>query len=114
MAKKTEVDATPPPLKVATQLVTGGRDTKAYHGFVNPPVHHASTVLYPSAEDYLARRSRYVYGRRGTPTSEALENALRTLEGPACAGVALLPSGLAAISTAVCPVFEVGVHLTVI
>ena len=69
MTKKTEVDATPAPLKPATQLVTGGRDTKAYHGFVNPPVHHASTVLYPSAEDYLARRSRYLYGRRGTPTS---------------------------------------------
>src|SRR5262249_6616311 len=49
----TEVDATPPPLKGATQLVTGGRDTKAYHGFVNPPGHHASTVLYPRAEDTL-------------------------------------------------------------
>jgi cysteine-S-conjugate beta-lyase len=113
MTKKTEVDATPPPLKDATQLVTGGRDTKAYHGFVNPPVHHASTVLYPSAEDYLARRSRYVYGRRGTPTSEALENALRALEGPGCAGVALLPSGLAAISTALFAVLSAGDHLLV-
>src|SRR5947208_13445592 len=106
MTKKTEVDATPPPLKPATQLITGGRDTKAYHGFVNPPVHHASTVLYPSAEDYLARRSRYLYGRRGTPTSEALENALRALEGPGCTGVALLPSGLAAISTALLVVLK--------
>ena len=113
MTKKTEVDATPPPLKPATQLVTGGRDTKAYHGFVNPPVHHASTVLYPSAEDYLARRSRYLYGRRGTPTSEALENALRALEGPGCTGVALLPSGLAAISTALLAVLKAGDHVLV-
>jgi cystathionine beta-lyase len=70
-------------------------------------------VLYPSAEDFLARRSRYLYGRRGTPTSEALENALRALEGPACTGVALLPSGLAAISTALLAVLNAGDHLLV-
>src|SRR5215467_14292503 len=112
MTKKTEGGPTHP-VKPATRLVAGGRDATANHGFVNPPVHHASTVLYPSAEDFLARRSRYVYGRRGTPTSEALENALRTLEGPACAGVALLPSGLAAISTALFAVLNAGDHLLV-
>ena len=67
-----------------------GRDPASYHGFVNPPVYHASTVLYPSAEDYVAHRARYQYGRRGTPTTEALELALQELEGPQCAGVALL------------------------
>jgi len=111
MSKKSE--ATHRPLKPATRLVAGGRDASAHHGFVNPPVHHASTVLYPSAEDFLARRSRYLYGRRGTPTSEALENALRELEGPDCAGVALLPSGLAAISTALFAVLDAGDHLLV-
>ena len=113
MTKKSESGPPYPPLKPATRLVTGGRDASANHGFVNPPVHHASTVLYPSAEDFLARRSRYLYGRRGTPTSEALENALRALEGPACAGVALLPSGLAAISTALLAVLNAGDHLLV-
>ena len=88
------------PLKPETRLVTAGRDPAGHHGFVNPPVYHASTVLYPTAEDLVAHRGRYQYGRRGTPTSEALEDALRELEGPNCAGVALLPSGLAAISTA--------------
>ncbi len=111
MSKKSE--ATHRPLKPATRLVAGGRDASAHHGFVNPPVHHASTVLYPSAEDFLARRSRYLYGRRGTPTSEALENALRELEGPDCAGVALLPSGLAAVSTALFAVLDAGDHLLV-
>jgi len=112
MSKKTEADPGPP-LKAATRLVVGGRDASVNHGFVNPPVFHASTVLYPSAEDFLARRSRYLYGRRGTPTSEALENALRALEGPACTGVALLPSGLAAISTALLAVLNAGDHLLV-
>ena len=83
-----------------TRLVTAGRDTQGQHGFVNPAVYHASTVLYPTAEDQVAHRSRYQYGRRGTPTSEALEGALAELEGEKCAGVALMPSGLAAISTA--------------
>jgi cystathionine beta-lyase len=113
MTKKSEVDPSRPQLRPATRLVTGGRDTAANHGFVNPPVYHASTVLYPSADDFLARRARYVYGRRGTPTSEALETALRELEGPACAGVALLPSGLAAISTALLSVLKAGDHLLV-
>jgi cystathionine beta-lyase len=113
MTKKSEVDPSRPQLRPATRLVTGGRDTAANHGFVNPPVYHASTVLYPSAEDFLARRARYAYGRRGTPTSEALENALRELEGPACTGVALLPSGLAAISTALLSVLKAGDHLLV-
>src|SRR5499426_2921566 len=112
MTKKTETDPTRPPLRPATRLVVGGRDA-GNHGFVNPPVHHVSTVLYPSAEDFLARRARYLYGRRGTPTSEALENALRALEGPECAGVALVPSGLAAISTALLATLNAGDHLLV-
>jgi cystathionine beta-lyase len=96
-----------------TTLVTGGREPEAYHGFVNPPVYHASTVLYPSAEDFLAHRARYQYGRRGTPTTEALERALSELEGQQCAGVALLPSGLAAISTAFLAVVRAGDHVLV-
>jgi cystathionine beta-lyase len=96
-----------------TRLVTAGRDPASQHGFVNPPVYHASTVLYPSAEDYVAHRARYQYGRRGTPTTEALEIAMQELEGPQCAGVSLLPSGLAAISTALLSVVNAGDHLLV-
>ena len=101
------------PLKPETRLVNAGRDPQAYHGFVNPPVYHASTVLYPTAEDQVSHRSRYQYGRRGTPTSEALESALTELDGQACAGVALLPSGLAAICTALLAVAGSGDHILV-
>jgi cystathionine beta-lyase len=100
-------------LKPGTRLVGAGRNPFAHHGYVNTPVYHASTLLYPTAEDYLAHRSHYQYGRRGTPTSEALENAIQTLEGPACAGVALLPSGLAAISSALLAVLQAGDHVLV-
>jgi cysteine-S-conjugate beta-lyase len=100
-------------LRVETTLVTAGRDTKAQKGFVNPPVVHGSTVLYPTAEDLHAHRGEYQYGRRGTPTTRALQEALMALEGPQCAGVGLAPSGLSAISTTLLAVAEAGDHLLV-
>jgi cystathionine beta-lyase len=102
-----------PPLKPETALVTSGRDTKAQKGFVNPPVVHGSTVLYPTAEDLHAHRSEFQYGRHGTPTTRALQDALMALEGPNCAGVGLAPSGLAAISTTLLAVLKAGDHLLV-
>jgi cysteine-S-conjugate beta-lyase len=98
---------------VATKLVNGGRDPFAHHGYVNTPVYHASTLLYPTAEDFIAHRGRYSYGRRGTPTSEALQTAVAGLEGPKCETVVLLPSGLAAISMALLSVVKAGDHVLV-
>jgi len=102
-----------PPRHTDTRVVTAGRNPPSYYGFINPPVYHASTLIYPSAEEYVAQRGRYQYGRIGTPTTEALENALTELEGPYCAGVALLPSGLAAITTALLAVLKTGDHVLV-
>jgi len=99
--------------RAETTLVTAGRDTKAQKGFVNPPVVHGSTVLYPTAEDLHAHRSEFQYGRRGTPTTKALQEALMALEGPQCAGVGIAPSGLAAISTTLLAVLKAGDHLLV-
>jgi cystathionine beta-lyase len=100
-------------LSADTLLVTSGRDTVSQKGFVNPPVVRGSTVLYPTAADLHAHRSEYNYGRHGTPTTRALQDALMTLEGPNCAGVGLVPSGLAAISTALLSVLKAGDHLLV-
>src|SRR3569833_3208735 len=99
--------------RAETRLVTAGRDTKAQHGFVNPPVVRGSTVLYPTAEDLHAHRGEFQYGRHGTPTTKALREALMALEGPQCAGVGLAPSGLAAITTALLAVLKSGDHLLV-
>jgi cystathionine beta-lyase len=100
-------------LKIATRLTNAGRDPFAHHGYVNTPVYHASTLLYPTAQDYLAYRGRYQYGRRGTPTSEALQTALADIEGPQCEGVVLLPSGLAAVSAALLSAVRAGDHVLV-
>jgi cysteine-S-conjugate beta-lyase len=101
------------PRQVETELVTAGRDTRAQKGFVNPPVVHGSTVLYPTADDLHAHRGEFQYGRRGTPTTRALQQVLMALEGPQCAGVGLAPSGLSAISTTLLAVLKAGDHLLV-
>jgi cystathionine beta-lyase len=112
MARQSK-DVTRDDLKADTKLSVGGRDPFGHHGYVNTPVYHASTLLYETAEDYLAHRGRYSYGRRGTPTSEALENAIREIDGPRCGGVSLLPSGLAAISSALLSVLGSGDHVLI-
>ncbi len=113
MTKATDGHVSEAELKPETRLTTGGRNPHAHHGYVNTPVYHASTLLYQTAEDFRARRGRYFYGRRGTPTSEALASAIQELDGPACAGVALLPSGLAAITTALLSTVKTGDHVLV-
>src|ERR1051326_4880377 len=106
-------DGQSPRLEPETALVVRGRDTEAQKGFVNPPVVHGSTVLYPNAADLHAHRGEFQYGRHGTPTTRALQDALKTLEGPQCAGVGLAPSGLAAISTTLLAVLRGGDHVLV-
>src|SRR3569832_2739377 len=102
------------PQKAETALVTAGRDTKPQKGFVNPPVVHGSTVLYPTAEDLHAHRGEFQYGRHGTPTTRALQEMLMALEGPQCAGVGIAPTGLAAITTTLLSVLKAGDHVLVV
>lgn len=101
------------PRRAETTLVTAGRDTEAQKGFVNPSVVHGSTVLYPTADDLHTHRSEFQYGRSGTPTTKALQQAMMALEGSKCAGVGLTPSGLSAITTTLLAVLKAGDHLLV-
>ncbi|HWE21460.1 MAG TPA: cystathionine beta-lyase [Hyphomicrobiaceae bacterium] len=95
----------------ASDVVQAGRDPFAHHGFVNTPVYRGSTVLFRSLESFEKRDQRYVYGRRGTPTSEALEGAIAHLEGGARTWLA--PSGAAAIATALMCFTKTGDHILV-
>lgn len=100
-------------LRAETRLVVSGRDTASQKGFVNPPIVRGSTVLYPTAGDLYAHRGEFQYGRHGTPSTRALQDALMALEGPHCAGVGLVPSGVSALSTALLSVLKAGDHLLV-
>ncbi|MCO6392734.1 cystathionine beta-lyase [Aliihoeflea aestuarii] len=79
-----------------TVLTHGGYDPRDYHGFVNPPVVHASTVLFKDAATMASRGQKYTYGTRGTPTTDALCEAINELEGSV--GTIAVPSGLAAVT----------------
>jgi cystathionine beta-lyase len=94
-----------------TRLVHAGRDPWDQHGFVNTPVYRGSTVLFPTMDDLMHRRGRYVYGTTGTPTTEALERAWTDLTG--AAGTVLTPSGLSAVSLALMSCLKSGDHLLV-
>ena len=98
--------------KPATRLVRTGRDKSLTGPFVNPPVIHASTVLYGSVDDMQNERQHYSYGRSGTPTSEALEAAVSEMEGGA--GTVLCPSGLAAGTVALLSCLSSGDRILIV
>ncbi|MTI46075.1 cystathionine beta-lyase [Roseibium hamelinense] len=97
--------------KIDTTLAHAGRSPRDFHGFVNPPVVHASTILFPDVETMATGKQTYTYGRRGTPTTDALEAAVAELEG--AAGVKLANSGLNAIALACLSCLKAGDHLLV-
>ena len=72
-------------MKEDTKIVTAGRCPESQLGAVNPPVYHVSTVLVRTLDEFETLRDmpegKMVYGRRGTPTTFALEDAVAELEG---------------------------------
>ncbi len=71
--------------KPDTLLTHAGRSPEANFGVVNPPVYHASTILHPTvAALEAAQKNRYnqvTYGRWGTPTTFAFEDAVAAVQG---------------------------------
>lgn len=106
MAKDTEKTG------VNTRLAHCGNNPSDFFGFVNPPVVHASTVLFPSAEAMADRAQKYTYGTRGTPTTEALGSAIDELEGSA--GTIMVPSGLAAVTIPLLAFLSAGDHVLIV
>jgi cysteine-S-conjugate beta-lyase len=101
----------PKNLALQTRLVAAGREYSE-HGIVNPAVYHASTVLFPNVQTMKDRSQDYLYGRRGTPTSRALETAIAEFEGGHDCKVS--SSGLAAISTTLLAFLRAGDHLLMV
>ena len=97
---------------INTRLAHSGHEPRSYHGFVQPPVVHASTVLFPDAGTMASRNQRYTYGTRGTPTSDALASAIDALEGSA--GTICVPSGLAAVTVPLLSFLSAGDHVLIV
>lgn len=107
MAKRIPDDA-----GINTRLAHGGNNPHDYYGFINPPVVHASTVLFPNAATMAARSQKYTYGTRGTPTTDALAQAIDELEGSA--GTIIVPSGLMAVVVPLLAFLSAGDHLLMV
>ena len=99
-----------------TKLVTGGR-RKEWHGrLVSPPVDRGSTVLFNDVEELRGAKpglGKPYYGLHGWPTQWALAEALTELE-PGAAGTAIVETGLAAVTSALCAVLTAGDELLMV
>ncbi|GHC89415.1 cystathionine beta-lyase [Novosphingobium pokkalii] len=103
-----------------TQTLHAGRDPAANFGVVNPPVYHCSTVLFDSVEQLLeTRRDRasgayvgFTYGREGTATTRAFEDAITLLEGGYRA--VTTSCGLGAICASLTAFLSAGDHLLIV
>lgn len=98
--------------KPETIATSAGRMSKAHFGVVNTPVYRASTILYPDTATLHAANLPYTYGRRGTPTTKSLEDAICALEG--ATRTVLVPSGLNAVAIAILAVCGAGDHLLMV
>lgn len=99
---------------LATQLVHAGRKKRYTQGSVNSVIQRASSLVFDSVADKKeATKNRYkgalFYGRRGTLTHFALQDAMCELENGA--GCYLYPCGAAAVSNAILSFVQQGDHV---
>ncbi|PJC87867.1 cystathionine beta-lyase [Vibrio sp. HA2012] len=100
-----------------TRLISAGRDKKWTNGAVNPPVQRASTITFNSVADKQKATANRMhktlfYGRRGTTTHFAFQEAMAEIEGGA--GCALYPCGTAAITSALLAFLQAGDHILMV
>lgn len=101
-----------------TKLAHAGRHPERFEGAVNPPVFHASTILSQSLAEWERKKADRAndlpgtyYGRLGTPTTAALQEAVAAIEGGH--RTLLTPSGLAACTVALLASVSQGDHVLV-
>lgn len=102
--------------QLETTLVHSGRKTRYTQGAVNSVIQRASSLVFDTLADKKhATQNRYkgalFYGRRGTLTHFALQEAMCELEGGA--GCYLYPCGAAAVSNAILAFVAQGDHILV-
>ncbi|ELQ2334830.1 cystathionine beta-lyase [Vibrio vulnificus] len=100
--------------RIETKLVTAGRKPRFLQGSVNPVIQRASSLVFDSVQQKkhaTANRAKgeLFYGRRGTLTHFALQDAMCELEGGA--GCYLYPCGAAAVSNSILAFVESGDHI---
>jgi cystathionine beta-lyase len=102
-------------MKKETLLATLGSSPEDHHGVVNLPTYRASTILFPTYDAFMAAENGQwptpIYGRYGTPSTLALEEALAAVDNAEKAIVT--SSGLAAIVVVLLAYLRAGDHVLV-
>jgi cysteine-S-conjugate beta-lyase len=103
-------------MSLQTKLVHAGRKTRYTQGAVNSVIQRASSLVFNSIEakkEATENRAKgaLFYGRRGTLTHFALQEAMTEIEGGA--GCYLYPCGAAAIANAILAFVKNGDHILV-
>jgi cysteine-S-conjugate beta-lyase len=103
-------------MSLQTKLVHAGRKTRYTQGAVNSVIQRASSLVFDSIEakkEATENRAKgaLFYGRRGTLTHFALQEAMTEIEGGA--GCYLYPCGAAAIANAILAFVKNGDHILV-
>jgi cystathionine beta-lyase len=94
-----------------TRLIRAGSTPQKLARTVGPPIQKGSTVLLPDAASLYDDEHYVTYGRAGLAAHEALREALAVLE--AAVGVALYPSGIAAITGPLMALLKTGDEILV-
>lgn len=102
-----------PPCHPDTVVTHAGLSPRAHFGVVNPPVFHASTILFENAEALRhPERAVTTYGRFGTPGTYALGQAMLELEEAEAGAICrLAPSGHAAVTEVLLSYCGAGGHM---
>ena len=103
-------------MSLQTELVHAGRKKRYTQGAVNSVIQRASSLVFDSLEakkEAMENRAKgaLFYGRRGTLTHFALQDAMAEIEGGA--GCYLYPCGAAAIANAILAFVKKGDHILV-
>ena len=99
---------------LATALVHAGRKKRYTQGSVNPVVQRASSLVFDCLADKKhatmnRAKGELFYGRRGTLTHFALQDAMCELEGGV--GCYLYPCGAAAVTNSILSFVQTGDHI---
>lgn len=104
---------TPKSTSPATLLTHAGSHPERYHGAVSVPPHRMSTIVFNTYEEFeKVPHTPFHYGRAGTPSSAAFEEAIAALEG-AHNSVSTC-SGLSAILVALMAFAKAGDHVLMV
>lgn len=95
-----------------TRLIHAGKASQTLARTVGPPIQKGSTVLLPNAAALYDDANYLTYGRAGLSAQACLQDALAELEG--AAGVALYPSGIAAISGVAMALLKAGDEVLIV